>query len=190
MFWLIIITMLLIAIPVTLFVQYQLISRSYRLDRAIYSLRALRYEATLYLSANLRNPALSRPEKEEYLKFIRFTSESLDCFDTLREKVFKFKTFKYLFLQIHSSSHGLEKMETGRDEKLIHFKSDFIQNLLLAFSAIPFFRARLLVRLSILIIKLFLRMGIRTLPSFALRLVHINQAYASLENQYGAICPC
>lgn len=127
MVWTVIISLMICMIALLLIKQYIHLSRLFYFDKAIADLRELQHDAVITLSAEVINSN----QDQKYLLELRKLVGSLDAtianFDLLKPRLFRFKTFKKIFLNIDFSlqkAENIDKVATY-GEKLIHIISTY-----------------------------------------------------------------
>jgi len=181
-----ILLVLLILLISVLTYQYLSISKIYTLDKVLYNFREMRFRATIFLTDNLMNNSGTKEENIEVYNFIVLTTNTVNNFDKLKSNLLKFKSFVNIFTSIDRSFKTIEDTGLETSIKTHKFKKEFIKNLYLAFSTVPFFRSRILVFLVSCIVRLLVTIGLSKVFGGIGTLKHMVHIYTSIKKENGA----
>jgi hypothetical protein len=181
-----ILLVLLIILISVLTYQYLSIFKIYTLDKVLYNFREMRFQATIFLTDNLMNNSGTKEENIEVYNFIVLTTNTVDNFDKLKSNLLKFKSFVNIFTSIDRSFKTIEDADLETSIKTHKFKKEFIKNLYLAFSTVPFFRSRILVFLVSCIVRLLVTVGLAKVFGGIGKLKHMVHIYSSIKKENGA----
>jgi hypothetical protein len=148
----------LILLTAFLFYQYFTFIRIYYIGQSLHQLRELRFEITLFLSANVKNN-LSFKEATEYQQFLIHLDAIIQNFDRFKTELTRFKSVKTIYSKLLSPTEKLAR-HANSNTSLYQYKGKVSECILTAFKAIPFFRVRLFIFLIRILASILFPLGI------------------------------
>jgi|GEM_PF-1553260 hypothetical protein len=166
---------------------YYRISRRYYFDLTIYQLRALRHDTLMHLSHLVATENCDPVEVLELRKMLDVFSYTLNRFDQLQSRLFRYKSLQQIFLNIDRVARKADREVAVKSPKIVELKMGFLNALYTAFCTSIFFRHKLVVKLFFMLTAIAVRVGMNVARRRVRELQYIVRTYNHINKSRNAL---